>query len=205
MDGTIANTDPMIVATFNILYDKYRNGNRRPPEEIYYFSGPPIRQTLKNEFPELDQKMILDEFHDISRGFYDTHIFQFPHCNEVLRKLKNEGFKLGVVTNKMHDLTEVALKVLKLDDMFDVIIGFDDVKNGKPNGEGILKAISLFGGDLKHTIYVGDNASDYQTAKNAGVDCCLVNWGPRKLDERIIPTFKISSYLELEGHLYEAL
>ena len=49
MDGTLADTDPMIVETFNILYDKYKNGNRRPKEEIYYFSGPPIRDTLKKE------------------------------------------------------------------------------------------------------------------------------------------------------------
>ena len=50
---------------------------------------------------------------------------------------------------------------------------------------------------------MGDNVLDLETANNAGVDCCLVNWGPRKLDESVKPTFKIDSYLDLEEKLNE--
>lgn len=203
MDGTIANTDPMIVESFHILYDKYKGGKRRPDSEVYYFSGPPIRVTLKQEFPELDQDFIFDEFHKVSRKLYDTHIFPYPHCREVLLKLKEAGFKLGVVTNKMHDLSLVALKILNLDDVFDLVVGFNDVKKGKPNEEGILKAISYYHSSINRTVYVGDNVLDLETANNAHVDCCLVHWGPRELPKDINPTFMIDSYLELEGHLYE--
>ena len=52
MDGTIANTDRLILESFYKLYDKFNNGVRRSDEEIYYFSGPPIKETLKVEFPE---------------------------------------------------------------------------------------------------------------------------------------------------------
>lgn len=203
MDGTIADTDPMIIDTMNTLYDKYKGGKRRPPEEIVYFSGPPIRDTLKQEFPDLDQKFIYDEFHRESRIRYDTHIFNFPHTKEVLLKLKEDGFKLGVVTNKQHDLTLVALNVLGLNDIFDVIIGFNDVSKGKPDPEGIYKAVAMLNGDIKHTLYVGDNKSDWLTANNAHVDCCIVNWGPRVLPKEVTPTFKINDYLELGGYLYE--
>ena len=203
MDGTIANSDPMILDTFNYLYDKYKGGKRRPAEEVYYFSGPPIRETLKKEFPELDQQFIFDEFHKESRKRYETLIFNYPHTREVLLSLKEKGFKLGIVTNKIHNLTIVALKALKLDDLFDLVVGFDDVKNGKPDPEGIYQAIEKLGSDKKHTLYVGDNKSDWDTANNAGVDSCIVNWGPRVLPEVVKPTFKINDYLELEGHLYE--
>lgn len=203
MDGTIANTDPMIVESFHILYDKYNSGVRKPDSEIYYFSGPPIRQTLKKEFPNLDQQMIYEEFHRVSRKLYDTHIYNFPHCREVLSELKKEGFKLGVVTNKMHDLSLVALEVLGLSDVFDYVVGFDDVKNGKPHQEGMLKAVKHFNSVQERTLYVGDNKIDLDTANNANVDCCLVHWGPRELPKDISPTFTIDSYLELKEHLYE--
>ena len=203
MDGTVLDSDPMIMEAMHILYDKYRNGIRTSDREIVYFSGPPIRETLKKEFPDLDQGFIFDEFHKESYKLYPAHTSSYPHSKEVLLELKKEGFNLGIVTNKLHHLTEYALKCIGLDNIFTIIVGFDDVTNPKPNGEGILKAIEQFNGNKKTSIYIGDNKSDYLSAKNAGIDCALVNWGPRKLDESLTPNFKISSYLELKEKLYE--
>ena len=71
MDGTIADTDEMIIQSMYELYDKYRDGRRTPVEEIYYFSGPPIRDTLKKEFPDMDNDSIVNEFVKISWNNYD--------------------------------------------------------------------------------------------------------------------------------------
>ena len=203
MDGTVADTDPMIIEAMHILYDKYRDGKRTPDSEIVYFSGPPIRETLKKEFPHMDNDFMYQVFHDESFKLYATHVFAYPHSKEVLLELKKEGFKLGIVTNKIHHLTEYALKCIGLEEIFEYIVGFNDVSKPKPDKEGIENSIKRFQSDKKHTLYVGDNKSDYITAVNAGVDSCLVSWGPRKLDQSITPTFKISSYLDLKEHLYE--
>ena len=204
MDGTIADTDPMIFETMCILYDKYRGGVRTPKEKVYYFSGPPIRGTLKNEFPNLDVDFIYNEFYQTSREHYnENYVLAYPHCREVLLKLKKQGFRLGVVTNKVRDLAEITLKVVKLDDVMEYLVGINDVKVPKPDKEGIIQAIKALGGDVEHTLYVGDNNMDLLTANNAGVDCCLVSWGPRELPKDINPNYKIASYLDLEDILYE--
>ena len=203
MDGTVLNSDPMILESMNILYDKYRNGVRTPKEQVVYFSGPPIRETLKKEFPDLDQQFIFDEFHKVSKSLYATHTFSYPNSKEVLLSLKEQGFKLGIVTNKLHVLTEYALECIHLEGIFDYIVGFDDVSKGKPDKEGMEKASKHYGVSKEKTIYIGDNKSDFDTANNSGVDCCLVNWGPRVLPKEISPRFKINSYLELEDILYE--
>lgn len=203
LDGTVLDSDPMILKTMNILYDKYRDGVRTPKEKVYYFSGPPIRDTLRNEFPHLDGEFIFQEFAKESRKLYKSHVFPYPHSKEVLLKLKQEGFKLGVVTNKLHHLSEYALKCIDLTGIFEIIVGFDDVKVGKPDKEGVLKAIDYFNGTPEKTIYIGDNKSDLDTANNSGVDCALVSWGPRVLPKEIAPKYKIDSYLDLEGILYE--
>ncbi|MCQ2815393.1 MAG: HAD family hydrolase [Bacilli bacterium] len=204
MDGTTADSDKVIIDTFNDLYDLYKNGQRKTTEEMIYFSGPPIRVTLKKEFPELDQKFILDEFHRISESYYEKDIKPFPYMREELLKLKQEGFKLGIVTNKMHHLAVEVLKIIKLDDLMDYVIGFGDTKTSKPNPEGIFLAMYKFKEyNLKKVLYVGDNGIDFDTAKNAKVDCCLVNWGPRKIDPSIKPKFFISSFKDLRSHLYE--
>ena len=55
MDGTLIDTDELIAQTFFCLYDKYNNERRATKEEMAYFSGPPIRETLAKEFPQVNQ------------------------------------------------------------------------------------------------------------------------------------------------------
>ena len=54
MDGTLADTDPLIVEAFLRLYDKYGHGRKRSVEEIYYFSGPSIKKVLKEGYRTID-------------------------------------------------------------------------------------------------------------------------------------------------------
>ena len=204
MDGTIADTDEMLIQSMNILYDKYRDGVRTPIEQIYYFSGPPIAGTLKKEFPNMDNDFMMQEFSRVSKELYPSTIKSYPHCREVLLDFKSKGIKLGVVTNKMRQMTLYCLKLINLDDIFDVVIGYDDVKNGKPHQEGILKALDILNAkDLSEALYVGDNKIDLDTANNAGIDCALVAWGPRVLPYDINPTFKFRSYEDLRRKIYE--
>lgn len=199
MDGTIADTDQMIVETFLYLYDKYREGRRTPLEEIYYFSGPPIRETIQKEFPGYDVDLVLSDFREKSISLYPSTVKAYEDSREVLLNLKKLGYKLGVVTNKSSDPARYCLRLLNFEDIFDVCIGYNDVKVGKPDPEGILKAIELLGEkDVKKAIYVGDNKVDIVSAENAGIDNILVTWGPRKVDPTINPTYKVGNFKELE-------
>ena len=202
LDGTVADTDEMIVQSMNILYDLYRNGKRTPVEEIYYFSGPPIYDTLKKEFSDKDSEFMFKEFIRISTELYPKTVKLYPHTKETLIKLKEQGYKLGIVTNKMHSSTLFCLRLVGLEDIFDTLVCYDDVQNPKPHGEPIIKAAHDLGVfDLSKVLYTGDNKSDLETANNADVDCALVNWGPRVLDKNLKPKMFISSYEDLERKL----
>lgn len=204
LDGTLADTDPVIIETFNRFYNKYRHGEKKSVEELSYFSGPPIKKTLKEEFPEYDQKILLQEFHDISLSLFDSLIFSFPNCKDTIEQLKGEGFKLGVITNKRHDLAIATLHAVDLDNCFDLILGADDLEIGKPNPEGIYVAMR----ELEETnpdkvIYIGDNKSDYDFAINGGVHCGIVSWGPRNFPDELNPDFKFTNYSHLKENLYD--
>ena len=202
LDGTVADTDQMIVETMNILYDLYRGGRRTPVEEIYYFSGPPIYDTLNKEFPNQDMEFMHAEFRRVSVELYPKTVKPFPHCKETLLSLKKKGYKLGLVTNKIHSSTLLCLKLIGLEGIFDSLVCYDDVSNPKPHGESIFKAAKELGEDnLNKVLYIGDNKLDLETANNADVDGALVTWGPRKLDPSLTPVMFISSYEDLERKL----
>ena len=206
LDGTVADTDQMIVETMNILYDLYRDGRRTPVEEIYYFSGPPIYDTLNKEFPDMDMEFMHAEFRRVSVELYPKTVKPYPNCKEVLLSLKKKGYKLGLVTNKIHCSTLLCLKLIDLEGIFDSLVCYDDVENPKPHGESILKAMKELGeSDLKNVLYIGDNKLDLLTANNAGVDGALVTWGPRKLDSSLKPKMFISSYEDLERKLEDGI
>ena len=202
LDGTLCDTDEMIVQTMFAIYKDYKPRIVRTREELYYFSGPPIRETLKNEFPDYDPDQMYDVFKKVSKEFYAPCVKAYKDEVEVLKELKDKGYILGVVTNKGLPLTIYSLEICHIESFFDVIISADDVPIPKPNPTGILKALETLGiknkGDV---LYVGDNDIDYFTAENAGVDCLLVSWGPREIKCLDKAKYEAKSYNELKGIL----
>ena len=198
MDGTIAETDEMIIHTLEEMYDLYNPANKKSREEIIYFSGPPIALTLKKEFPNMDQDFILQEFLDRSTRYYDLYTTTFEYEIEVLSMLKEKGYKMAVVTNKGHQKSEYVLELLKIKPYFDFVIGSGDVEELKPSPMGINEAIKRFNSLKEETLYLGDNDIDYITATNAGVDCLICAWGPRTLTVLDKCKYVAKSYLDIK-------
>ena len=83
-------------------------------------------------------------------------------------------------------------------DLFDILVGYNEVTHHKPEGEGIIKAMEKLNvADKNKVLYVGDNNIDYYTAVNAGVDSAIVYWGPRVHTINVEPTYKIKDFKEL--------
>ena len=198
LDGTLCDTDEMIVQTMRAIYLDYKPTKIRTRGELYYFSGPPIRETLKNEFPDYDPEMMHEEFKRVSKGFYPSTVKAYKDEIEVLQALKDRGYLLGVVTNKGLPLTKYSLEICHIENFFDVIVSADDVAIPKPDPTGVFKAMEAFNIKNKEDVlYIGDNDIDYFTAENAGVDCMLVSWGPRVIKCIDKAKYEAKSYNEM--------
>ncbi len=99
-----------------------------------------------------------------------------------LQQLSSSGFKLGLVTMASRKEVETLLSSNGILEYFDVIITRDDVKRGKPDPEGCLKACNELGVDPKDGFYVGDLPTDILAAKKAGMRVVgvLTSIAPRK-------------------------
>ena len=198
MDGTIANTDAMIVETFHRLYKVFTPKVVRTDPELLYFSGPPIRETLKKEFPDYPLEVIYPAYKEISRATYYDYVTEFPKVKESLVSFLEKGIKIGVITNKNSNNADLTLEIIKLKDVIDYCLGSDDVPESKPNPVGCEIAMKHFGmTDKSRVLYVGDNTIDFEFAKNAGIDCALLTWGPRKFDPSTSPKYWVKDFGEL--------
>lgn len=202
LDGTLCDTDEMLIQSFFALYKKYRPAKIRTREELIYFSGPPIKKTLVDEFPDYPFEEIYKAFQETSRELYLPYVKAFDKEIETLKKLREAGYLLGIVTNKGAPLTKYSLEVAHIDGLFDVVISADDVNAPKPSPMGINKALERLGiEDKGKVLYIGDNDIDYETAVNAGTDAMLVTWGPREIKRVKDAKYAVSSYDELGGLL----
>lgn len=195
-DGTTIDTDLVIILTFIDLYKKYNPKKIPCLGEIVTFSGPPIRETLIKEFGEEQLKDSFIDFQDLSWNYYDKYLLLYPGAKDVFDSLKNQGIKIGIVTSKNRRASMHCLDVLKLNDYFDVIVTFDDVKECKPSPDGLLKACADFSLNPQECLYVGDANTDYLAAKNAKMDFMMVTWGPRKISKDISPKYFLDSFDE---------
>ena len=202
LDGTLCDTDEMIVQTMFSIYKEYKPVKERTREELYYFSGPPIFETLKKEFPDYPPEEMYDVFKRVSKGFYQSTVKPFKDEVKVLKALKERGYLLGVVTNKGLPLTLYSLEICHINSLFDVVISADDVASPKPNPAGIEMALKRLNiKNKREVLYIGDNDIDYETASNAGLDTMLVTWGPREIKVIGKAKYAVNSYRELGGLL----
>lgn len=92
---------------------------------------------------------------------------------QELEKLLAKFKIMGIVTGRPRLEAEFILEKYDLKNLFDELICMEDVKNDKPNPEGILKAINNLG--LRNTIYIGDSPSDIEASKKARIPCIYIS------------------------------
>lgn len=96
------------------------------------------------------------------------HVEPYPDLLDVLGVFREQGFKIGIVSNSRRENIEPILARWGIADHFDVIITIDDVSNGKPDPEAIHHAINRLNVSPSSTFYVGDWDTDVHAASRAG-------------------------------------
>jgi phosphoglycolate phosphatase len=84
-----------------------------------------------------------------------------------------------------------------------VAIGQQDGIRKKPAPDTVFQALKELGKEKNGAIYVGDSEVDFATAKNSEMDCALVTWGFRTVEElsEFSPTVFIDTPEKLLGVL----
>ena len=96
---------------------------------------------------------------------------------ELLRKLSDRGYKLGLASSRSRELLEKDFDNLKISNYFEIRICADDTLEHKPTGAPLLKYMESARVDRSEVLYIGDSVHDSMCAGDAGVDFALAVWG----------------------------
>ncbi|QVK17300.1 pyrophosphatase PpaX [Mycoplasmatota bacterium] len=180
-DGTLVNTNPLIIKTFEITLKHFLPNQSFTEEQLLEFIGPTLKQTFDSLDKEKTDEMIT-YYRKINKELHDDMVKIYPTVKEGLKVLKAKNIMLGIVSSKKRDMVIHGLKHFDMDHFFSIIVGEDDVINPKPNPEPILKAMDMLNCCIDEVIFVGDNSHDIEGGKNSQVITCCVSWAHRGVE-----------------------
>ena len=218
-DGTLANTNDIIVASWQATYEHYL-GHTLPVREIEASFGEILVNTIGRMIPDAPVNEVVDFY----RSYQDSHqqeyeVYVFEGVRELLEQLRARGCIIGVGTSRTAYSFRNYMKKLEMDQLVDEVVTMNDVSSHKPDPETIdallIKMMANAGepydecsGIPEHVrdaaVMIGDTKYDIGCANNAGVDSALVGWShyvdeEAMLAEGFVPTYRIDTPEQLLG------
>ena len=130
------------------------------------------------------------------------HTRLYEGVEAALDRLDAAGWALGVCTNKPAALAEDLLQRLGVRARFAAMLGADSLEVRKPDPRHLWETIRIAGGAPDRAVLVGDSVTDLDAARNAGVACVLVTFGPEAMGVRgLAPEAYLDHYDDLDGVL----
>ncbi len=177
-DGTIANTIPHILASFQHATAEVL-GEALPDAVLMHNVGIPLAQQMM-ELSEDDQDVadrLLVAYRTFNHATHDEMATLYPGSREVLSALQAHGMPMGVVTSKGTPMATRGLDLFDLQAFFEVVVTADDVPVHKPDPYPVVHAAGLLGIPVEATAYVGDSPHDMESARRAGAVAIGASWG----------------------------
>lgn len=136
---------------------------------------------------------------------YEKYESLKPNLEDVLIKLKENKFILGIVSNTSGNRLDHFIEKFNLNQYFSVFISRDDTPYRKPNAYPIYAALKEIKQNFELSInknnvfYVGDLPHDVQSAKNAEVNsiALLSGHGTRESLEDSNPSFLLKDIKDI--------
>ena len=182
VDGTLIDTERTGVLSL-IRTVKELIGTDMAYEDAYSYYGFPshtvggmLGYSGKEDFTDRWQRNFI-ELSDL--------IVPFPGVEELLEKVKDQGYLTGIVTSRSRfefEYDQILARMLK---HIDLAVCAEDTEKHKPHPDPLLKCIELVsartGRDLNPSecIYFGDTEHDFSCAEAAGCDFVLMDWKGR--------------------------
>ena len=201
LDGTLLDSIDLILTSFHHT-SRIHLGRQLPDEYWLAGVGTPLRTALRKVAgSDEETDAMLATYRDFNLEHHDAMAKAYPGVTDVVRRLHRDGAKLALVTSKLSIGANHGLRLLELEEEFPVRICADDVVNGKPHPEPVLKALAALEAPASSAVFIGDSEHDMAAGRAAGVDTVAVTWGPfpRATLEAQAPTHWIDTPEQLLG------
>ena len=182
LDGTLLNTLEDLAASTNAALTAF-SMPARTVDEVRRMVGNGLGNLIRRAVPAGTPDETQAEVLAAMKAHYALHALDrtelYPQAAAALSGLRAAGIPCAVVSNK----ADFGVRALH-DRFFRGLVRFSfGEREGyprKPDPALVHLALHQLGLGPEQAVYVGDSDVDAATARNAGMDCILVDWGFRE-------------------------
>ncbi len=187
LDGTLLNTLDDLADVANRVLTAH--GLPIHPVTSYrYFVGEGLTKLLERIVPD-DKRTIefmarlTDDFKADYSHNWDKKSRMYDGVDTMLNGLQAKGIQMAILSNKPHEFTQVCVHKLLPDWKFYPLSGARDTIARKPDPAGAHEIARLLHLQPAEILFLGDTATDMQTACKASMYPVGALWGFRSADE----------------------
>ena len=180
LDGTLLDTAPDFKAALDHCLAQAGLSEAALPfvrSRVGLGAASMLRVALQERGSALDPLTLLPEFLDHYRCHLGTHTRPFPTVVDTLGRLRADGVRMAVVTNKRRQFSESRLAHAGLSEFFDVITCGDTPEMMKPDPAPVLLTLERLEIAPADAVFVGDSVHDILAANAAGIAICVMKHG----------------------------
>lgn len=175
MDGVVADTMPLHYESWRRAFEPY--GINVEQMDVYLREGMTsmmmareIAQAKDKPLSQEELDRIVEDKSAIFNLLAQEKAKAYDGVTETLRMLRNNGLKIALVTGSRKEAVHAVLKKVGLEGWFDVIIGAEDIEQGKPSPEPYLAAIKKLDVESLNCVVIENAPLGIKSARAAKVD-----------------------------------
>lgn len=185
LDGTLVNSLKDLSISTNYVLEKY-GFEARPEENFKYYAGDGMAKMITRAMPEEKVEdmlqTLLADFLEHYAIHYADNTAPYDGIVELVKRLKESGLKVAVVTNKAQEAAESVITKI-FGDIFDYVMGLRPNIPAKPDPTAVFMVMEELGVKPEECAFVGDTSMDIAAGVNAGAFPVGVLWGFREREE----------------------
>ncbi len=144
-------------------FDEFRN--------LFGLRNEPILRRLFGELPPQEVERLAQRKEELFRELIAGNVEALPGAAGLVRRLREEGLSLAIVSSTPRANIELILGSLGLAGAFAAVVGAEDASRGKPHPEGFLTAAERLGVPPADCVVLEDAPEGIEGAKAAGMRC----------------------------------
>lgn len=142
-----------------------------------------LRKALEGLTAEYDFPTVKKTYMENYERCQLLHPTVYPGISETLGKLGEKGLTIHVCSNKPDPLCKKIIEVGFGMETFESVDGQKEGFPPKPDPHIVNEIMARLSLKPEEVLFVGDSLPDLETARNANVRCCLVQWGYGDYDD----------------------
>ena len=143
-----------------------------------------VERALVGKVEVLENELTVEEADHAEQIFFEAYknlsgskTVAYPDVDSGLKKLKNAGYTLALVTNKPIRFVPKILQSFGWQDLFSEVLGGDSLSTKKPDPAPLLHACEALNVSPEQAIMIGDSRNDILAGQNANMDTLGLSYG----------------------------